>query len=171
MTMGDVYVYTGTGAGKTTNALGLALRTVGWDKKSVIIQFLTGRKDIGEYRIRDKLKPYYEIHQFGREEFIDPENPTERDRELAKEGLHFAQEKLEEAPDLLVLDEINYAVAWNLLDVEEVLHLLERIPDNTTVVLTGRYAPEKLIERAEFVNEVKEIKSSEEMPYEKGIQY
>ncbi len=169
--MGDVYVYTGTGAGKTTNALGLALRTVGWDKKSVIIQFLTGRKDIGEYRIRDKLKPYYEIHQFGREEFIDPENPTERDRELAKEGLHFAQEKLEEAPDLLVLDEINYAVAWNLLDVEEVLHLLERIPDNTTVVLTGRYAPEKLIERAEFVNEVKEIKSSEEMPYEKGIQY
>lgn len=169
--MGDVYVYTGTGAGKTTNALGLALRTVGWDKKSVIIQFLTGRKDIGEYRIRDKLKPYYEIHQFGREEFIDPENPTEQDKELAKKGLHFAQKKLKEAPDLLVLDEINYAVAWNLLDVDEVLHLLEHIPENTTVILTGRYAPEKLIERAKFVNEVKEIKSSGEMPYEKGIQY
>lgn len=169
--MGNVYLYTGTGAGKTANALGLALRTVGWEQKSVIIQFLTGRKDIGEYRIKEKLKPFYEIHQFGREEFIDPENPSERDIELAQKGLKIAQKKLKEAPDLLVLDEINYAVAWNLLDVGKVLDLLENIPENTTVVLTGRYAPEKLIERAEFVNEVKEIKSPEELPYKKGIQY
>lgn len=169
--MGDIYLYTGTGPGKTTNALGLALRTVGWEQKAVIIQFLKGRKDIGEYQIREKLKPFYEIHQFGREEFIDPENPSEQDRELAEKGLNFAQKKLKEAPDLLVLDEINYAVAWDLLDVEKVLKLLETIPKNTTVVLTGRYAPKKLVERAEFVNEVKEVKSPEEMPYEKGIQY
>lgn len=169
--MGNVYLYTGTGAGKTTNALGLALRTVGWEQKAIIIQFLTGRKDIGEYRVRKKLKPFYEIYQFGREEYIDPENPSEQDLELAKKGLEFAQKKLAEAPSLLVLDEINYAVAWKLLDVENVLTLLEDIPKKTTIVLTGRYAPQQLIERAEFVNEVREVKSPEEMPYDKGIQY
>lgn len=169
--MGDVYLYTGSGGGKTTNALGLALRTVGWKKKAVIIQFLKGREEIGEYRIKEKLEPYYEIHQFGREEFIDPDYPMEEDQELAKKGLEFAKEKLNEQPDLLVLDEINLAVAWDLLELDDVLDMLKAIPEKTTVILTGRLAPEKLKERAEFVNVINDVKSPEEMPYEKGIQY
>jgi len=63
--MGYIYLYTGTGAGKTTNALGLALRSMGHERKVVIIQFLKWRKDIGEYKIKDKLRHYYEIYQFG----------------------------------------------------------------------------------------------------------
>lgn len=170
--MGYVYLYTGTGAGKTTNALGLALRSVGHKHKVVIIQFLKWWKNTGEYKIRKMLAPYYEIYQFGRKGWHGLSSLGEEDKKLAREALRFAEKIVKEKkPQLLVLDEINLVVHCKLLDVKEVLEFLDKIPKKTDVVLTGRYAPKELIERAEFVNEVKDIKYPEEIVTTKGIQY
>jgi cob(I)alamin adenosyltransferase len=89
--MGYTYLYTGTGAGKTTNALGLALRSIGHKRKVIIIQFLKWWKNTGEYKIRHLLAPYYEIHQFGRKGWIGLDNLDERDRRLAEKALNFAE--------------------------------------------------------------------------------
>jgi cob(I)alamin adenosyltransferase len=170
--MGYVYLYTGTGAGKTANALGLALRSVGHKHKVIIIQFLKWWKNTGEYQIKDMLAPYYEIYQFGRKGWIGLGNLDEEDKKLAHKALDFAERIVEEKkPHLLVLDEINLALYCQLLEVSEVIRLLNSLPAGTDVVLTGRYAPKELIERADFVNEVKEVKYPRETVTTKGIQY
>lgn len=178
-------MYYGTGGGKTANALGLALRSVGHGKKVVIIQFLKWKKDIGEYLIRDRLKPYYEIYQFGREAWLGEEDKVaefgeekfnveaakSQDRALAKKGLDFAAEVLKKKPDLLILDEVNLAAEWKLLEVKDVLKLLDKVPEETTVVLTGRLAPKELIDRADFVNVVEQVKMPKRFEMKEGIQY
>jgi len=186
--IGYVYLWTGTGGGKTTNALGLALRSIGHGQKVVIIQFMKWWKKTGEYKIRNKLKKYYEIYQFGRPGWlkIDGQNHEvkyhgmkfevrtieELDRALAKRGLKVARKVMEEKkPHLLVLDEINLAVHSNLLGVQDVLNFLKKIPKRTTVVLTGRYAPKELVNRADFVNEIIEVKYPQKFVTTKGIQY
>ena len=170
--VGYLYLYTGTGAGKTTNALGLALRTVAHKRKVVIIQFMKWWKKTGEYKIRKKLAPYYEIYQFGRKGWIGFKNLKEEDRKLARKGLRFAERVIrKKRPDLLVLDEINLALYCKLLDVKDVLKLLKKIPKKTDIVLTGRYAPKELIKIADFVNEIKDIKHPSKIPTTKGIQY
>lgn len=184
--MGYIYLYTGTGAGKTTNGLGLALRSVGHERNVVIIQFLKWRKDIGEYRIKDRLKPYYSIYQFGSlawlgekkstaefgGEIFDVEAFTEEDRELVNQGLEFVDKVLrEEKPHLLVLDEINLVAHWGLLDVDKIIDLLDELPDETDVVLTGRYTPRRLIEKADFVNVIESIKAPKKFELTEGIQY
>ncbi len=170
--MGYAYLYTGTGGGKTTNALGLALRSVGHGHKVVIIQFMKWWKNTGEYKIRKKLEPYYEIYQFGRKGWIGLSNLEEEDKTLAKRGLEFTKKIVKERkPHLLVLDEINLAVHCKLLDFSEVIDLLDNIPKKTDVVLTGRHAPKELMDRADFVNEVRDIKHPKEIPTTKGIQY
>jgi len=186
MFMGYIYLYTGTGGGKTTNALGLALRSVGHGRKVVIIQFLKWWKEIGEYKIKDKLAPYYEIYQFGRPAWLGREETTvsyggqrfkiesfkDADRELAKKALDFAKNVLKEKkPHLLILDEINLALHWKLLDIKDVLDLLDNIPEETDVVLTGRYASKELIEKADFVNVIEKVKAPKEFKAQKGIQY
>ncbi len=170
--LGHIYLYTGRGGGKTVNALGLALRSVGHGHKVVIIQFLKWWKNTGEYKIMEKLQPFYEIHLFGREGWKGLNNLGEEDRRLTKEGFEFAKKVLEEKkPHLLILDEINLALYCNMLNMEEVLDFLENIPEETDVVLTGRCAPKALIERADFVNEVKDIKHLDWMVTREGIQY
>ena len=183
--MGYIYLYVGTGGGKTANALGLALRSVGHNKRVVIIQFLKWKKDIGEMLVKDKLKPYYEFYQFGREVWLGEKDQTaefagekfqvegikNHDKELAKKGLDFAAKILKEKPHLLVLDEINLATQWKLLDVKDVLKLLEHVPKETTVVMTGRLAPKELIDRADFVNIVQEVKMPKHFELTEGIQY
>ena len=179
-------MYIGTGGGKTTNALGLALRSVGHKRKVVVIQFLKWWKDIGEYKIKDMLKPYYEIYQFGRPVWLGEEETmaefggqkfqiekfTYEDKQLAEEALEFARKVLEEKkPQLLVLDELSLALHWNLLKMTDVLDFLKELPEKTDVVLTGRYAPKQLIERADFVNIVKDIKAPKRFEITKGIQY
>jgi cob(I)alamin adenosyltransferase len=173
MTGGMVYVYTGEGEGKTTNALGLALRAVGHGYRVIIIQFMKGRKYIGEYRVKDRLAPEYEIHQFGREEFIDFKNPMPLDYELAARGLEFAKSALKRKPRLLILDEINLAAHFGIVKTEDVLKLLDDIPEETTVVLTGRRAPGELVERADLVTEMKFVKHPFEknFPAREGIEY
>jgi cob(I)alamin adenosyltransferase len=163
---GLVYLYTGEGEGKTTNAFGMAMRAVGHGYKVVVVQFMKGRgNEIGEYRIQSRLKPEYEVHQFGRKEFIDFKNPTPRDYELARAGLEFAEKALESKPKLLILDEINLAVHFNILPLNMVLKFLETIPPGTTVILTGRRATAELFERADLVTQMTFVKH----PYEKGV--
>ena len=170
--MGKIYLYTGTGAGKTANALGLALRSVGHKRKVIVIQFLKWWKNTGEYKIRKMLAPYYEIYQFGRKGWHGLGNLGEEDKKLAQKGLRFAEQIVrKKKPHLLVLDEINLALHCKLLDVKEVLEFLDRIPKKTDVVITGRFAPKELVDRAEFVNEVVDIKFPKEMVTTKGIQY
>jgi cob(I)alamin adenosyltransferase len=183
--MGYVYLYVGTGGGKTANALGLALRSVGHNKRVVIIQFFKWKKDIGEYLVQDKLKPYYEIYQFGREAWLGEKEQTaefggekfkvesvkNHDKELAKKALAFAAKILKEKPHLLVLDEINLATQWKLLEVRDVLKLLDDVPKETTIVMTGRLAPKELVDRADFVNVVQEVKMPKHFELTEGIQY
>jgi cob(I)alamin adenosyltransferase len=168
-----LYLYTGEGGGKTTAALGLALRSVGHGHKVVVIQFMKGRKDIGEYKIARRLHPHYEIFQFGREEFVDLKNPSREDKELAEKGLKFAREELGKKPNLMVLDELNLAVSTGLLRVEDVVKLLDEAPKDMVIAITGRHAPKELIERADFVNEVKDVKHPfrKGIPAQEGIQY
>ncbi len=184
--MGYVYLYVGTGGGKTTNALGLALRSVGHKKNVVIVQFFKWKKDIGEILIQDKLKPYYEIYQFGREVWLGEKDQLAEfagekfavegvkadDKKLAKEAIDFAEKvMLEKKPHLLVLDEVALAAHWGMLDVKDVLKMLENVPAETTVVMTGRRAPKELVERADFVNEVTQVKMPKKFEITEGIQY
>lgn len=170
--MGYIYLYIGTGAGKTTNALGLALRSVGHKHKVIVIQFMKWWKNTGEFKIQKMLAPYYEIYQFGRKGWIGLSNLNDEDNKLAEKALKFAEKITnEKKPSLLVLDEINLALYCQLLDVREVIDFLNRIPKNTDVVLTGRFAPQELIERADFVNEVKDVKYPKNMVTTIGIQY
>jgi cob(I)alamin adenosyltransferase len=184
--MGYVYLYTGTGGGKTANALGLALRMVGHNKKTVIIQFCKWRQDTGEVLVKEKLGNLYEIHTFGREVWLGKENMTaefggekfkveavtDRDKELAELGLAFAAKiMLEKKPALLVLDEVNLATHWKLLETKKVLDVLKKVPKETTIVMTGRYAPQEFIDHADFVNVVLEVKMPKRFELTKGIQY
>lgn len=166
-----VYVWTGTGPGKTTSALGAALRQAGHGHKAVIIQFMKGRKYIGEYKIMKRLKPNYKIYQFGREGWVDIRNPDQIDRDLAHNGLEFAYQILKKKPQLLVLDEINLAVAVGLLSEDEVLKFLDSVPQQTVVYLTGRYAPPKIIWRADFVTEFVTLKQPEKIVPRKGVDW
>ena len=184
--MGYVYLYTGTGGGKTANALGLALRSVGHGKRVVIIQFFKWREDIGEYLIKDRLAPNYEIYQFGREAWLGEKEKTEEfagerfavecaksvDRELAGKALAFAEKiMLSKKPHLLVLDEVGLAAEWKLVSVKDVLKLLDKVPEETTVVMTGRLAPKELADRADFVNVVQQVKMPKDFKLTEGIQY
>lgn len=169
----QVYLYTGEGAGKTTASLGLALRSVGHGHKVVIIQFLKGRKDIGEWKIKSRLKPLYEIYQFGQPQLVDPKHLRPKDYELARKGIAFAKDVLKKKPDLLILDEANLAARGGLISVDDILGLIAVADKKTVIVLTGRYAPKELIDIADFVNEIKDVKHpfGEGIPARKGIQY
>lgn len=156
-----IYVYTGDGKGKTTAALGTALRALGYGYRVVMIQFLKGQNS-GEMMIKGKI-PNFEIHQFGQEEFVDPEDPNKESINLAKRGIKFAKKILEEEPFLLILDEINVAVDFAFLDVEEVLNVLDA-KSPTHIILTGRNVPEEVKKRADLVTEMEEVKH----PYNKN---
>lgn len=170
---GLVYLYTGEGEGKTTNALGLALRALGHGYKVIVVQFMKGRKNIGEYKIKERLGPEYEIYQFGRRGFVDLYNPSPEDIKRARKALEFARNQLKKKPRLLILDEVNLAAAFDLVDVKDVLKLLDEVPPDTTVVLTGRRAPKELIERADLVTLMHEEKHpmTKGLPARKGIEY
>lgn len=154
----NVYLWTGNGWGKTTSALGVALRAIGHNKKAIIIQFMKGRKYIGEYKVRKRLEPNYNIYQFGRQEFVNLKNPSKKDKELAEKGFEFAKKSLKKKPFLLILDEINVAAGIGLLKTKEIIKFLDSVPKEVTVYMTGRYAPKELISRADYVTEIKAVK-------------
>ena len=156
---GYVQVYTGNGKGKTTAALGLALRAAGHGLKTYMGQFLKGQ-DYGELTSVKKLSPFITIEQFGRKGFIHvTKDPDEEDIQKAKEGLEKClRAMLSQKYTIIILDEINVAVDFNLIHVQEVHTFLDQKPANMEVILTGRYAAKSLLDRADLVTEMKEIK-------------
>jgi len=137
----------------------------------VIIQFLKWWKNTGEFKFREKMPKNYEIYQFGRKGWIGLKNLTDKDKQLCRKALSMARKKAKEKPRLLVLDEINLALDNKLLEVNDVIEFLKTVPKETNVVLTGRRAPRQLVEFADFVNEILDIKHPEHIPTVKGIQY
>ncbi len=163
--LGMIHVYTGDGKGKTTASLGLGLRSAGHGYRVLMIQFMKGQINYGELEAVKNL-PNFEIVQFGRAEFVDKDNPADVDVKLARDGLEHARKAMRERKyDVLILDEINVAVEWNLISVKEVLDLLETKPDHMEMVLTGRHAPQSFIDLADTVTEMKEVKH----PFTKGV--
>jgi len=155
---GMVQIYTGDGKGKTTAALGLALRAIGHGLKVYMIQFMKGNPEYGELRAIGSL-PNFVITQYGRPDFVNRESPAEEDFRLAREGLAHAREIIASGEyDLVILDEINVALDFKLVELGEVLALIENRPRETELVLTGRYAPQRLIEAADLVTEMREVK-------------
>jgi cob(I)alamin adenosyltransferase len=162
---GVLLVITGPGKGKTTSAFGQALRAHGHGFRIAIVQFMKGRI----YGELDTLRslPRVEVWQFGRVAFVDPKNPDPRDRELARQGLDKAWEIVRAAQhDLLILDEINVVADFGLVPVEEVIELAKARPRWMDLIWTGRNAPAAMVEMADTVSEVRDIKHH----YRKGIE-
>jgi cob(I)alamin adenosyltransferase len=162
---GILMVITGNGKGKTTAAFGSALRALGHGFSIAVVQFMKGRI----YGELDTLRalPRVEVWQFGRNAFVDPKHPDPRDRELARKGLEKAWEIVRGGRhDLLILDEINVVADFGLVPVEEVLELARARPRWMDLICTGRGAPAPLVELADTVSEVREIKHH----YRKGIE-
>ncbi len=162
---GYIQVYTGNGKGKTTAAIGLALRAAGAGKKVYFAQFVKG-KTYSEIKAIRKYLPDITIKQFGRGCFI-VKTPTSEDIEAARNGLDAVAGIVESGKyDLVVLDEATIAIYYKLFSVSELIGVLLKKPEETEVVITGRYAPEELIELADLVTEMKEVKHY----YTKGVQ-
>jgi cob(I)alamin adenosyltransferase len=158
LSKGTIQVYTGDGKGKTTAALGLALRACGHGFKVLMIQFMKGSKNYGEVIISAEI-PGFTLIQSGLPTFVEKGSPSEEDLRLAKEGFALAAKAVDEAScDILILDEINVAVDYGLVEVKQVLELVKRKPPEMEIVLTGRYAPTEFTEIADLVTEMKEIK-------------
>ena len=161
---GLVQVYTGDGKGKTSAAFGLALRAVGRGLKVYIVQFIKGGFDYGELYVVDKL-PNLTLKAFGRGRFVTQKPPDKVDVALAEEAFDLAKKVVESGEyDVVILDEVNVALSLNLISLEKVLELIKNKPKHVELVLTGRYAPNEIIEAADLVTEMREIKH----PYRKG---
>lgn len=164
MEKGYIHVYTGNGKGKTTAALGLSLRAICADKKVYFGQFMKGM-NYSELKAVEYL-PNLTINQFGNDKFIVGEASSE-DKELAKAGLNQVEAILKSGDyDVVVLDELNIALYFKLFDLDEVIKVLEARDPKVEVIITGRNAPQKLIDMADLVSEMKEIKHY----YQKGVQ-
>jgi len=162
---GLIQVYTGNGKGKTTAALGLALRAAGHGLRVIIVQFMKGWPHYGELTAIEWL-PTVTIHPFGRKGWVHPSQPEAEDIERAAKALAFAREVVAGSQaDIVVLDEIDVALDYQLLRLQDVLALLDDKPDKVELVLTGRNAHPEIIQRADLVTEMKAVKH----PYDHGI--
>lgn len=165
---GFVIVYTGDGKGKTTAALGMALRALGRGWQVLMVQFMKGTWHYAELDAAKRLAPDLEIVSMGKGfyKILDDHYTDEEHRAAATAALDFAREKMLSGKyDLLILDEINNAISTHLLALDQVVKLLDDKPSDFHIVLTGRAAPPELIERADLVTEMREVKH----PYQKGI--
>jgi cob(I)alamin adenosyltransferase len=154
---GYIHIYTGDGKGKTTAALGLAIRAAGYGMKTYIGQFMKGQHYGELTSLRDH--PCITIEQYGDVECVHREEITQKHVDQAQRGLKRAREIImSNQYDIIVLDEINVAVWFDLIATHEVLELLNNRPEHVEIILTGRRAPEALVEIADVVSEIKEIK-------------
>jgi cob(I)alamin adenosyltransferase len=155
---GLIQVYTGDGKGKTTCALGLALRAVGQGFKVAMVQFLKGR-ETGESRAAARLAPDMTLRFFGRPGRVNLKSPAPDDLARVRAAWDFARGVIEAGEhDLVILDEINLALTHGLIPLEEALTLLKRRPPGVEVVLTGRRAPQELMDIADLVTEMHPVK-------------
>jgi cob(I)alamin adenosyltransferase len=169
---GCVQVYTGNGKGKTTAALGLAFRAAGRGLRVCMFQFIKGGGQYGEHLMAEKLAPLLTIIQSGRPGWVNTKDITE-DRQVAQDALVQATQLLMSGEyDLMILDEINGAVGYGLIDVAQVLELIRLKPEHVELVLTGRNAAEQVIAAADLVTEMREIKHyySAGVPARTGIE-
>ncbi|MHB9094465.1 MAG: cob(I)yrinic acid a,c-diamide adenosyltransferase [Eubacteriales bacterium] len=183
--LGLVQVFTGKGKGKTTASLGLAVRAVGHGFRVHMIQFMKGRGYAGELTTANRLAPYFTISQFGRgcrigslikqghkkctgcgECFIKDRGVTSEDFEHAQLGVDEARDYLQEgACDVLILDEIGNILRYNLVTIDQVVELIKNKPKNIELVLTGRGIPAEIVDLADLVTEMTEVKH----PFKKGV--
>ena len=177
---GLIHVYTGDGKGKTTAALGLALRAAGCGFCTYVCQFLKGQK-YGELEAARWLsegapamgrRPPITIERFGKPTFVHVSTDgtgttaSEEDVRLAKEGLAAARRAMGGGQyELVVLDEINVALYFQLLTVQEVLEVIDAKPEGIELVLTGRRVPDEILARADYITEMREVRH----PYQQGI--
>ncbi len=177
LSKGLVQVYTGDGKGKTSAALGLALRAVGQGLRVCFIQFMKGQIASGERTGAERLAPELEIRVFGAAKWGDPDNapagtpwwklpPSDEDRREAQKGIAFAREALRGGDcDVVVLDEVFGAIGADLISLDEVRELIEGKPERVELVLTGRAAPAEIVEAADLVTEMRAVKH----PFQQGI--
>lgn len=155
---GLVIVITGNGKGKTTSAFGQALRAIGQGYKVFIIQFMKGRS-YGECIAAEKYLPRLTVHRSGLDSFVMRDNPAPADIQLARQGFELAKKVVASGKyDMVILDEINVAVDFKLIPLQDVVQLIESKPPSLDLILTGRYAAKKIIGLADTVSEVREIK-------------
>ena len=163
--LGLVHVYTGDGKGKTTSALGLALRASGHGLRALMVQFMKTPGFYSECRAVDRLENM-DIVSTARSCLVFEDEATPEDHRAAREGLALAEKALSSGDyDLVILDEVNVAVKWRLLDPHEVLRVIGRRSRGVEVVLTGRYSPREFLDVADYVTEMRCLKH----PYQRGV--
>jgi cob(I)alamin adenosyltransferase len=165
---GMILVYTGNGKGKTTSALGTALRSIGYDWKVCMIQFIKGDWHYGEIESIRLLGSNMELYRMGKGFYhiMGDDQPEEEHRKAAENALEFARKKMLSGQyQLIILDEVLVSVHVKMLEEEALIDFLKDKPHAVHVILTGRGASERIIEYADLVTEMKEIKH----PFQKGI--
>jgi cob(I)alamin adenosyltransferase len=180
---GLVQVYTGNGKGKTTCALGAGLRAAGHGLDVLVISFMKAKVasrgggeevNYGEFKSIESI-PNYKIVPVGRETFVDKTNPDPIDVKMAQDGYALAQRALSHHQcDVLILDEINVAVEWKLISLEQQLALIDLKPPDVELIMTGRYARQEVIDAADLVTEMKEIKhyyETQKTPARRGFEF
>ena len=165
---GLVIVYTGNGKGKTTAALGMALRASGYEYKVCMLQFIKGSWHYGEMDSSKKLEPNFELIAVGKGfvGILDDNSPREEHEKYAAEAVRICREKIfSEKYDVIILDEVNYAINLGLIEVQEIIKIIKEKPSELDLVLTGRNVKDEIVELADLVTEMKEIKH----PFKSGI--
>jgi cob(I)alamin adenosyltransferase len=170
---GLLQVYTGDGKGKTTAALGLALRALGHGWRVAIIQFMKGDEKYGEVQSLRQF-PNCQLMQYGRDVLVDLNKPDPQDLMLAQQGWSTARKIIDENTcDLLILDELNVAAALKLVEEGDIVSTLTRRPGNMEIVVTGRYAPQAIQNLADLITEMRMVRHPFEqgVPAREGIEY
>ena len=168
MEKGLIIVYYGNGKGKTTASLGVALRAIGYNFRVCMIQFIKGEWKYGEIHSSNLLKPHFELIIAGKGfvGILDDDHDINEHIQASRNALSLAKEKINSLSyDTVILDEINYALRLKLIEESDVLSMLRTKPPQVNVILTGNYITEEMLEIADLVTEMKEIKH----PYKKKI--
>ena len=165
LSKGLVEIFTGDGKGKTSAALGIALRALGQGFKVFIVYFMKGASPLSEIEALSQ-NPDVTILRSGGKNFVNPKTIAQADKDEARKALNFTrQAMLSKKYDIIILDEINVASAWGLIDLNEVQELIKNKPREIELVLTGRYADDSLIALADLVTHMTKVKH----PYDQGI--
>lgn len=162
-----IIVYTGDGKGKTTAALGLALRAVGHGKRVRMIQFIKGSWHYGEMSSSSKLAPEFEMIAVGRGfvGIMDDTSTPQQHVDTARQAVSLARKSIaDDSLEIIILDEVNYAIHLDLVSEDDILGILDARHADADIILTGNYATDKIIQMADLVTEMRSIKH----PFQKG---
>ena len=168
MSSGLIITYFGNGKGKTTAALGVALRAIGYDLKVCMIQFIKGEWNYGEIYSSNRLNPNFELIIAGKGfiGILDDDHDISEHISAAKSALEIDKEKINSTNyDIVILDEVNYALKLQLIEERELISMLKTKPSSVNIILTGNYLTDKILDISDLVTEMREVKH----PYKKGI--